>query len=158
MFIELRNKRGDKYRVQVDKQWEHLSGLCWNFVRWPEKNVVYFRTRQDGKYVYLHRLVAGCNTSQEIGDHINGDTYDNRSSNLRVVNYRQNGANRGTSASKQYKGVFITKSGKYYACLQVGEILYSARYFSNPLDAAKAYNAIASSFSPYSRHNTIIEE
>ena len=50
----------------------------------------------DGKYrIKMHRLIMGCarRDKRQI-DHINGDSLDNRRSNLREVNHSQNQMNR----------------------------------------------------------------
>jgi len=78
-------------------------------------------------------------------DHINGDTLDNRRCNLRACTRMVNQTNRGKQKNNTtgYKGVYLrteyrnpawraiaTKDGKSY---HLGQ-------FSNPIDAAKAYN------------------
>ena len=94
-----------------------------------------------GKKVYSHRAIWAMQTGQwpeKIIDHINGNPFDNRWSNLREVTYAQNSWNRGLSGRNKsgYKGVSQNKKdGKWYAQISV---TYGP--FDLPDEAAKAYD------------------
>ena len=79
-------------------------------------------------------------------DHINGDTLDNRRSNLRVCDRSQNLCNRKKMAGKssRYKGVSYNKlRGKWDARLMFRGKQYCLGLFKTELEAAKAYDALA---------------
>ena len=95
--------------------------------------------------MYMHRLIADPASGMWV-DHIDGDTLNNRRSNLRTCTAQQNQWNQKprTSGSSHFKGVCWSKqygmwrvsiraSGK---CIHVGK-------FSNEIDAALAYDLAA---------------
>ena len=58
------------------------------------KGVPYFRSSYRGKVARLHRVVMNAPRGMCV-DHINGDTLDNRRSNLRICTRGENNTNRG---------------------------------------------------------------
>lgn len=109
-----------------------------------------------GGKMFLHRLLLNAVAGVEV-DHISGDKLDNRRSNLRPVNKRENQCNvkpRSTNTTG-YKGVCNHKNGKYAAAIKAGRNIYLG-YFSTPEEAAAAYNAAAiKHFGEYARLNVI---
>lgn len=102
------------------------------------------------KNVYIHRLLTGALDGQYV-DHINGDTLDNRRSNLRVCTSGENSYNqskRRINCTSKFKGVsWNTRLKKWVA--QCGgpktpgiKNQYIGCYDSE-LDAARAYNEAA---------------
>lgn len=66
------------------------------------------------KVVWLHRLIMNCPTNMVV-DHINGDTLDNKKSNLRILSTAENATNikfRRNSASG-FTNILLEKDGKY---------------------------------------------
>lgn len=61
--------------------------------RWSKKERGYIYTKQENKYIRMHRLVMNCPDDMDI-DHINHNTMDNRKSNLRIVTKSQNHMNK----------------------------------------------------------------
>lgn len=57
------------------------------------------------KYISLHRLITQCPNNLMV-DHINHDTFDNRSKNLKICTNKENQHNR-----KNFEGVKVTKWG-----------------------------------------------
>lgn len=80
-------------------------------------------------------------------DHINRNPLDNRRSNLRSANKSQNGANVGLrkDSTSGFKGVSFDKlKNKWKAYINIGEYgRQSLGYFTDKIDAAKAYNEAA---------------
>lgn len=67
---------------------------------------------KNGKLVRMHRLVMNP-SDDEIVDHKNGDTLDNRMENLRITNYSGNSRNtkKTSSLKHQYIKEFLCLSG-----------------------------------------------
>lgn len=104
---------------------------------------------QDGKQVRIamHRLIIGALADQKV-DHINGNTLDNRRSNLRLATPQQNARNsrkRTRQSSSQYRGVTWHKHiGKWQVMIK--SHAYHNKYIGLYVDereAAKAYDAAA---------------
>ncbi len=97
-----------------------------------------------GKLIAMHRLIAGAAEGQ-IVDHINGDTLDNRSHNLRIVTTAQNNMNKISSGgTSRYKGVSWFKTrNKWVVRIRDGERYRCLGYFNDEIQAASAYDAVA---------------
>lgn len=94
---------------------------------------------------FMARAIKSCPPGLEV-DHKNGDTLDNRRSNLRNVPLF---INRGNFHSVRkdnttgYCGVFFTPYGKYYARIRFNGRAIHLGTFSSKKDAALAYNQAA---------------
>jgi hypothetical protein len=118
----------------------------------------YAYAKLDGRMTYMHRLLMGNPPKMEV-DHKNGDTLDNRRSNLRIVTHAQNLANQRlhVRSASGFKGVSWDKKSKKWAA----HIKYQCRkrhlgYFAVKEDAARAYNAAATElFGEYARLNPL---
>lgn len=104
----------------------------------------FYAVRRDGKKMTLmHRIIANAIQSQKI-DHANGNTLDNRRSNLRVCTQQQNARNSKQRKDNHcgYKGVGKSHN-KWKAGIRVnGKSIYLGT-FENPRDAAIAYDTAA---------------
>lgn len=90
----------------------------------------------------MHVLVADCKGI----DHANGNGLDNRRVNLRPATRSQNGANRPPPSNNTsgYKGVYWSRpTRKWRAVIRVNDRKANLGYFTDPVDAARAYNAAA---------------
>lgn len=111
---------------------------------------------RDWDYIYLHRLICGLEKGDGLCvDHIDGDSLNNRRSNLRICRLGQNSMNRGpTKGRRGFKGVSEQK-GRFVA-------KYCTNYiggFDSAVEAALAYNAEASvRCGEFSRPNRIFNE
>lgn len=93
----------------------------------------------------MHRLILQPGPD-EVTDHINGYTLDNRRANLRLVTPQQNGQNKRLSplSSTGLKGVGWHRARqKYHARIQLQGIRYHLGFFEDAESAAQAYDAAA---------------
>lgn len=90
---------------------------------------------------YLHRRITGAKT-HEFVDHINGDTFDNRRSNLRICSHQENSMNVkkyiGKSSTSKYKGVSRNRD---YWTVRVRRERFGT--YSDEVVAANVYNHYA---------------
>ncbi|MEN2465930.1 AP2 domain-containing protein [Ornithinibacillus sp. JPR2-1] len=137
------------------EDYEWLSKLKWYFRKSP-KDKGYARRVANGKTIYLHRFIINAKP-REIVDHINGNTLDNRKSNLRIVSIRENVINSSSRGVSKYKGVSLhKKTGRYRARIVVNGRELSLGYFDREEDAAIAYNIAANEyFGEFARLNEI---
>lgn len=123
---------------------ELVAGFVWR--RNPVKG--YAWTERGKLTLYMHRLIAGAGPGEHV-DHINQDTLDNRSANLRIATRSQNGANRGPDrrklgTSSLHKGVSWDRTRqKWAAYIHVDGKTKGLGRFAEEADAALAYNAAA---------------
>lgn len=88
--------------------------------------------------VYMHRLITSCPDTLKV-DHKNGNTLDNRRSNLRVVNFEQNNANRKSYSASGFKGVRAVGL-RWRARIAFCGVETHIGYFGSAEDAARAYD------------------
>jgi hypothetical protein len=96
-----------------------------------------------GKTTSMHRWLLSNPTMQV--DHINGDGFDNRRSNLRLVTPQQNAWNRRLSVrnlSSKFKGVSSAKNGRWNVRVRTESLCFAAQ-FSTEEHAGRAYDVIA---------------
>ncbi|MCO5738896.1 MULTISPECIES: HNH endonuclease signature motif containing protein [Stenotrophomonas maltophilia group] len=106
---------------------------------------VYLQGRIDGRIYRLHRLawfyMTGSWPANEI-DHINGDSTDNRWTNLRDVPRAVNQQN-VRSAKRNSKtgllGVIPARGGKFRAAIRVGQQFHHLGHFDTAEEAHAAY-------------------
>lgn len=107
-----------QYAVVDEEDWVVLAKHKWfawlnNSTKmfYAARNKSRFEKKNKGTREYMHRRVLGLNFGDlRQGDHINHDTLDNRSENLRIVTPRQNQENRRDN-SKAGIGIRRRKSG-----------------------------------------------
>ena len=106
--VKLKGTQGKWALIDIE-DYEICSG------RWTYSHGYFTRTKKY-KRQYLHRLIMNA-TKDQIVDHINGDTLDNRKCNLRIVNKSLNTLNRHNLDKRNtsgYTGVFWNKKKKYW--------------------------------------------
>jgi hypothetical protein len=126
--IPLRNRLGDIVAVTVvdRSDFETLSKLKWHLSSDGTKagKGRYAKSKSNG---LLHRMVLdlGVDDPRE-GDHLNGDTLDNRRINLRVATRLQNAQNVGQRGTNPYgHGVRKSPGGRFIA---YGNLDYKQTY------------------------------
>lgn len=134
---------------------EDYDALCAH--RW------YLLGRGRWRYAYnrhiglMHRLIVKA-AAECLVDHINGDTFDNRKENLRLVTRQQNSMNRGASRNNTSgrRGVTYHRSKQKWQA----QIQYEGRnrylgLFETVDEASRAYRAAASElFGEYARKDS----
>jgi hypothetical protein len=132
-----------------DEDYEALSKLKW--YAFKSNNVIYARhviIRKDlKKWVFMHRMIMGDEDQELIFDHKNGDGLDNQRHNLRPCARFEN--NRNNRISKRNKSGF--KGVRWYrdcpkpwiSSIMINRKALHLGVFSNPEDAARAYNEAA---------------
>jgi len=149
--------KGTTISVIIDKdKYEELSQYKWHVLRQERDggDNYYFRTRVDGGYRYLHRLIMDAPNHKQV-DHINGNKLDNRRENLRIVTLRENLRNKkkSTTGKMRYKG--YSRNGRTYR-VQVsdGKTTWYSYGHETQLQAAKTYDRMAKAiFGEHARTN-----
>lgn len=115
----------DVERVEQYK-WGYTNGYCIN----------------NSNQVFLHNFILNRKPSEDdVVDHINRNRLDNRRSNLRVVDYRMNGFNKGMQSNNTsgYVGVSWDKGkGKWEASIKSNRKKIFLGYYDDIKDAAQA--------------------
>lgn len=121
--------------------WKSKTGKLYAFHSW----------KRDGEEVSIkmHRLVMGVEHNRlPLIDHRNGNTLNNKKSNLRIVTHSQNSMNRGKTVKNKsgFKGVTKKSKNRYVAVISVRGHSYRGGTFSNPIDAATKYDEMAKKY------------
>lgn len=142
-MAEILLSRGQKAIVD-DCDYERLSKFKWQAV--PYQNCMYARRciRKDGKTIsfFMHHEIMG-NT---YIDHRDGNGLNNKMDNLRECTHSQNMQNRRkhAPASSKFKGVQWWKAQeKWISQIAKDKKRYFLGYFTEEIDAARAYNEAA---------------
>lgn len=132
----------DYHTLVSVEDYEHLSAVSWS-VNLDRYMKAYACRTVAGKRIYMHREITAC-PPHLVVDHINGNTLDNRRSNLRICTSRQNLANTCTFSVSGYKGVSQHGPRLYRARIKHdrhGEIYLGS--YETPQEAAMAYDRAA---------------
>src|SRR5689334_17935724 len=99
-----------------DKDYYILSSKTWYVFKHR-----YIRRDEGRKVLLLHRILVNC-PDDKIVDHIDGNTFNNCKSNLRICNTKQNNFNKKPykNSSSKYKGVSWAKHiNKWVAAIEI---------------------------------------
>ena len=139
VYVELSNTK-DVCIIDLDDI-NILEDVTW-YTK-PKKWSLYARCMKNQKEVKMHRLIMGVTDPNIHVDHINGNTLDNRKSNLRKTDNSTNHMNQSVRSDNKsgFKGV--SKHGKkWHARIgRDGKLFIGS--FSTPEEAARAYDAKA---------------
>lgn len=131
----------DDFKIVSEYQWQYDHGYARGWV--------------NRKRVYMHRMLLKASRI----DHINGNTIDNRKSNLRPATQKENTFNhsRNKNNTSGFKGVSWHKStNKWRAYISPNNKMKSLGLYSNKEDAARAYNEAAKEyFGEFAKLNNI---
>lgn len=128
-----------QFSIVDDEDFDYLNQWKWNCTKQG------YAVRLEGakrSRITIHQKLLNPPSGYDI-DHINGDKLDNRRSNLRICTRAQNSRNQ-KKRTGLYKGVSWNKSKNKW----IAQICFDYKNkhlgnFTNPIDAAKAYNEAA---------------
>lgn len=138
----------NQFALVDDEDFEYLNQWKW-CAFWNPNSSSFYALRQSSrklgkrKHIRMHREITKCPIGMEV-DHINGDSLDNRKSNLRICSPAENRCNRGKIAtnSSGYKGVYRDRA-RWAARMGVGGRLIHVGSYGTPEEAAHAYDIAA---------------
>jgi hypothetical protein len=121
--------------VKVDSEYyDELIKYRWN------KSKGYAAAKVNGRFVGMHKLIITTGKNQVV-DHINGNTLDNRKSNLRICNKKENAAHRVKLSDNNTSGVHGVSwhklKRKWIASIGFNKKLIFLGYFEDIKEAEK---------------------
>ena len=127
-----------------DADWPLVSKWKWHARRDHDRAYYAECTTPKHTALEMHRVLIGALAGQEV-DHVNGNSLDNRRSNLRLATRDQNMFNRPKMKTNTsgFKGVIATKSGKWGAQIKAHKRYHWLGLFSTAIAAAHAYDRAA---------------
>lgn len=142
--LVINNSNKGRFTILISTDdYEKCSKLKWNVqvIKYKDSETTYVYSSNNGKHTLLHRFILGI-TDDDVGDHINGDTLNNKRDNLRRCSHKENCRNRGENRnSSGYKGVLwndhIT-TPKWMAYIKVDYKFKNLGYYDNIEDAINA--------------------
>jgi len=133
--------KGEEFYFDLE-DYDKIKEYCWH-MHWDTHNG-YLRTcvdNVDGKhsYEFLHRMVSGNIPKDNVIDHINRKTFDNRKENLRKVSRSVNSMNCKRKNTKYISGVTFNKiEKKFKASIKVDKKQVNLGTYKELDDAIKA--------------------
>ena len=129
-----------------DEDFVYLSKHNWYAHRGRDSKDFY--AVRSNRCIRMHREIMNAKSGQFV-DHRNGNTLDNRRSNLRFCTPSQSQMNRGIPPNNTsgYRGVFRDKrSGKWRAAIKINYKQIRLGNFIIKEDAARAYDTAAKKY------------
>jgi hypothetical protein len=130
-----------KFALVDARDYYRLVKFTW-YASEPTKNTFYAARSRNGKKVTMHRVIMNP-PGHLFVDHIDRNGLNNAKNNLRLCTPAQNRCNTFSSkvGTSKYKGVNWNKRiKKWGALIQLNRKIYQLGYFSNEIDAARAYD------------------
>ena len=136
----------DYYRVNQFKWRANYSSSVKKYYAIKELYICTCHSKRYRMNIHLHKYIMNCPDNMQV-DHINGDTLDNRKSNLRICTHQQNNWNKkpaNVKKTSKFIGVCWCKNNKTWrANIKINNRQTHLGYFKTEIDAAKQYNKIA---------------
>lgn len=131
----------DYEKVRYFRWYAYYDPAMRSFI--PQRNI----TEEDGtrRTIYLHRFVMNAPKGSVV-DHIDHDTLNCQKSNLRICTHAQNMLNRRVYKNNKtgFKGVeWRPEKNKFVARIRADNKKIHLGYFTDKVEAAKAYNTAA---------------
>ena len=137
----LGSKQGDKIILVDREDVDRLSQCKWMINKYKKSEKVnYYAVNKDG--VLLHRFIMNATEGRKnVVDHINGNTLDNRKSNLQICSQRDNlrkAALKSTNKSGVTGVCWYKKTGKWMAHIKLNYKHITIGYYDTIEEALKA--------------------
>lgn len=133
------------YAIVDAENYDWIIKIPWRLRQARTDAPSYAITTIDRRNVGMHRMIVKA-PSNKFVDHINGNGLDNRESNLRICNRRQNGWNRRINKNNTsgYRGVsWHKRQRKWAASIHLKGKGIAIGYYTTAECAARAYDKIA---------------
>ena len=144
-----------KFAIVDDEDFEDLAKFKWAYHGGYAHRVFIKDGKKTGEL--MHRVIVNAPAGMDI-DHVNRNPLDNRKCNLRVATRSQNNANKAQREGSFKGACWRPIPRRWKAYIKVDHKQIHLGYFSNAVDAAKAYNAAALKyFGEFARLNVIPE-
>jgi HNH endonuclease len=141
-LIPMGGKKGEGRFAIVDDEDEGVNQFSWSLLIGKRSPQGYAHGWVNGKSVMMHRLILGLTDPKIPCDHINGDTLDNRRSNLRIADHLINARNRhrvNSNSTTGVRGVWWDKRvQKYRGECWIGRKKHNVCYVDTIEEASKA--------------------
>jgi len=126
----------NKVAIVDDEDFKYLNYLKWHTLTVKD---LHYAVAKSGKLL-MHRIIMNPNKGQCV-DHINGNSLDNRKSNLRLCSHSENMRNRKqkTKNKSGYKGIYPSGK-KWRTYIQIDKKNTYIGTYDNIKDAINAYN------------------
>lgn len=137
--LPLKNKNGEvvAYTIVDSDDYQKIKGYT---IHKRGSKKLYAVVSKDNTKIPLHHLILSKPEKGSVVDHINGDSLDNRKSNLQIASISQNNQNREkrNGCASKYIGVWKRDKKWVAECCNT-----KIGIFENEEDAAKAYDMYA---------------
>jgi len=146
-IVYIIRRSGEIYEFLVDSEDLVLLGdRSWSLSLHPSGRAR-VEARVGGRLIYVHRHILGVREPSLYVDHINGNSLDNRKSNLRLCSNAENLRNRGKTRANTsgFKGV-TAQGGRWKAQIKVNYTHVSLGSYSTKEEAHAAYCGAAAKF------------
>ena len=133
----------DKVALVSGSDYDHLNQWKW-LAKKDNKGKWYAARVENGKLIFMHRVIMGVKDLKIKVDHRDGNGLHNWRANLRACTNAENSKNRRRNRNNTsgYKGVTLDR-GKYRARIRVNYKMVNIGQFETAIEAARAYDTAA---------------